>query len=128
MIGLSAGARNKPCFHWVRNLLRKHSQEVIDEFDAKQCSSFAFFWNLLRHRLPLKILEDFDKWMADAMLPRMTPEWKELSEKKGSYSINLPDRSFTFNNVQLAPPAGVMAHNYARCSQFIFSMNLIMLI
>lgn len=124
MIGLSAGARNKPCFHWVRNLLKKHSQENIDEFDAKQCSSFAFFWNLLRHRLPLEVLGNFDKWMADAMLPRMTPEWKELSEK-GSYSINLPGRSFTFNNVQLAPPAGVMAHNYARYSRifFFFRMN-----
>ncbi len=115
MIGLSAGARSKPCFHWVRNLLKKHTQDEIDDFDSKQCSAFAFFWNLLRHRLPLEILANFDGWMNTEMVPRMTTQWKDL-ETKGSYSIDLPfGRNFEFHGVDLAPPAGIMAHNYSRC-------------
>jgi hypothetical protein len=121
MIGLSGGARSKPCFNWVRNLLKKHTQDQIDDFDVKQCSAFAFFWNLLRHRLPLEVLADFDKWMLKDMMPRMSPEWKDLA-KKGSYSVDLPGRYFTFDDVELAPPAGVMAHNYSRYSSFRFSI------
>lgn len=117
MIGLSGGARSKPCFDWVRNLLKKHTQDQIDEFDSKQCSAFAFFWNLLRHRLPLEILANFDKWMQEDMMPRMSPEWKNLATK-GSYSVDLPGQHYTFGNAELAPPAGVMAHNYSRCSLF----------
>lgn len=113
MIGLSGGSRSKPCFDWVRNLLRKNSQDQIDAYDAKQCSAFAFFWNLLRHRLPKNILENFRFWMDNDMMPRMSPEWKKLA-KTGSYSIDLPGQHYTFENVELAPPAGVMAHNYSR--------------
>lgn len=113
MIGLSTGARNKPSFHWVRNLLRKHSQDEIDEFDRKQCSAFTFLWNWLRTHLEKEILENFDAWMNRDIVPCMTPQWKELS-KTGSYTVDLPHKSLSFDNVSLAPPAGVMASNYAR--------------
>lgn len=114
MIGLSAGARSNPTFHWVRNLLCKHSQEVIDEFDLKQCSAFAFLWNWLRNHIHPEVIENFDTWMNTKMLPRMSPEWRKLS-KQGSYTVHLPNQPpLTFNNIELAPPAGVMASNYAR--------------
>lgn len=94
-------------------------QEQIDEFDRKQCSAFALLWNWLHCHLHSDVIANFDEWMDSSMLPCMTPQWQELS-KIGSYTVDLPDRSFTFNNVKLAPPAGVMASNYARCAKFNF--------
>lgn len=59
--------------------------------------------------------------MDETMIPSMSPEWQELS-RQGSYTIELPNQSMTFNDVPLAPPAGVMAHNYARWHFFFFFM------
>ncbi len=115
MIGLSAGARSKLAFHWVCNLLsRKHSQYTIDDFNQKQCSAFTFLWNWLWCNLHKEILDNFDEWMNTTMIPCMTPEWQELS-KKGSYTIELEGQDpMTFNNIELAPPAGMMVSNYVR--------------
>ncbi len=93
-------------------MLKKYTQDQVDDFDAKKCDAFNFFWNLLRHRLPLEVLADFDTWMEKDLIPRMSPQWKDL-EKKGSYSLDFPGRHYTYHNVELAPPAGVMAHNYS---------------
>lgn len=114
MIMLLAAPRNKPAFHWVRNLLHKFTPEEITDFDAKQCSAFAFFWNWLYCHLNKDILKNFDDWMGSAILPHMTSEWQKMS-KTGSYTINLPGCvPLKFNNVKLAPPTDVMAPNYAR--------------
>jgi hypothetical protein len=38
----------------------------------------------------------------------------QLDSHKGSYNLIVNGIPFTFSDVHLAPPAGVMARNYAR--------------
>lgn len=101
-------------FHWVRNVLRKMSDEDKADFRLLQSDAFAFFWNLLKHRLPRVILESWQNWMKAEMIPAMNPNWETHADNQGSYEVKIGDKVLKYNNVQLAPPTAVMAQNYAR--------------
>lgn len=120
-IGYSAGARKRPQFHWVRNLLsRKVDQETINDLDKKTSSAFTLLWNLCKIILPSEVIEDFDEFMKREDMVRMgAPEDAAthaigIGPAVGSYTVNVGDVGFEFHNVEMAPPCGVVAQNYAR--------------
>ncbi|KAF8310426.1 hypothetical protein F5887DRAFT_1081455 [Amanita rubescens] len=110
-IGYSAGSRSKPSFNWVRNV--RSTKTDARDLDQRTCSAFAFFWNLCRGWLPPQIIVDIDRWITKSGLPAMNAT-RQLGSHKGSYNLIVNGIPFTFSDVHLAPPAGVMARNYAR--------------
>lgn len=52
--------------------------------------------------------------MDTTLIPSMNPAWKDTTDRKGSYTLPVDGTSYTFHDVELAPPQGVMAENYSR--------------
>ncbi|GLB39703.1 hypothetical protein LshimejAT787_0702130 [Lyophyllum shimeji] len=123
-MGYSAGARSKPSFHWVRNLLSKAGgPAAAAESDRKASCVYALAWQLLRGHLPEEVIRDFDDFMEKTKLKRMdgngqlSPGILNCTQSPGgagSYSVNANGHEFSFHHVELAPPAGVFGENYAR--------------
>lgn len=117
-VGYSAGARSRPQFDWVRNLLRKpHNPALVAKSDVKCSSVFAFAWQLMRARLPEEIISDFDNYLQATGLKRMDGNGQmgaEHGRRWGTYSIAAGQNCFDFHNVELAPPTGVFGQNYSR--------------
>lgn len=122
-IGFSAGARRAPKFDWVKNITRKDlPKEVITDLNYRSSSAFALFWNLCKGTLPAPIIDDFHSFFEREDMLRMNPAAgaaEDFASGKnhrvtGDYSIQIGDEKFVFKNVELAPPSGVFARNYAR--------------
>ena len=115
-IGYSAGSRDAPAFDWVRNLLStRHTPDDIEEKNVNASSVCAFFWNLMRCRLPDEVLHDFDSFIKAANLCRM--DAKSVMAKDGGsgvYTVFVGEKAFEFHEAELAPPAGLFAENYSR--------------
>ncbi|KAK7047955.1 hypothetical protein VNI00_006283 [Paramarasmius palmivorus] len=115
MSGWSAGSRSSPQFHWARNLLRKASPEQAEKLAYEASWAFALFWNLCKAVLPRPIIEDFETFIRESGIYRMDPG--TVGEgPEGMYSIMTEEGWVTFRNVEMAPPCGVFAKNYARAT------------
>ncbi|KAJ3559157.1 hypothetical protein NP233_g11335 [Leucocoprinus birnbaumii] len=114
LVGFSAGQRSDPQFYWTRNLIRKISEGAAAAFRQDQSFVFALFWNLLLKRLPLEIMDEWKGWIAEEMLPAMNPQWKDHSDNRGLYEIEVLAEKVVFHDAELAPPTGIMSQNYAR--------------
>jgi hypothetical protein len=71
----------------------------------------AIFYNLCLSCLPSEILDDLHAFAE--RIPALNHE-KVTLNRQGSYSINLYGQTFSFKNVQLAPPSLMIGTNYAR--------------
>jgi hypothetical protein len=115
--GYSAGARSKPHFDWVRNLLVKMTAAEMDELNYKTSSAFAVFWNMLKTHMPKDIIDDITDFCDVIGIYRMDAN-RGLPSSTGTYTMELEGLPIQFNDVELAPPCGVMAANYARAIHF----------
>ena len=86
---------------------------MLSELAQDTAAVFALFWNLCRSWLPEEIISDIDNFVTADGLPGMDPG-PITPAPEGAYSITIEDTTFDFHNVQLAPPMGMMASNYAR--------------
>lgn len=86
---------------------------MLSELARDTAAVFALFWNLCRSWLPEEIIRDIDNFVATHGLPGMDPG-AIAPAPEGAYSITIEDATFAFHDVQLAPPMGMMASNYAR--------------
>ena len=74
----------------------------------------------MRALLPVEVLGDYEEWLTANGFPRMDHRGAMGSGTegdswgRGEYYIKRGDDTITFRDVTLAPPAGVMASNYAR--------------
>ncbi|KAH9943786.1 hypothetical protein B0H21DRAFT_865180 [Amylocystis lapponica] len=113
-IGYTAGARSQPSFDWARNLKsKKHSPEFICSLDYKCSSVFALFWNMLLGCLPDQIIDDLTNYLDATGICRMDASGSRTSSH-GEYTVKKGDDAVVFRDVELAPPTGVFAVNYAR--------------
>ncbi|EDR05220.1 uncharacterized protein LACBIDRAFT_329890 [Laccaria bicolor S238N-H82] len=126
-IGFSAGSRNAPKIHWVRNITRCNlPDQVVADLNYRSSSAFALFWNLCKDVLPKPIINDFNAFFEKDGILRMNPAEgaaKDFAKDEhhavtGDYTIQIGDESFLFKNVELAPPCGVFGRNYARAMHF----------
>ena len=117
-VGYSAGARSKPTFDWVRNILSKRtSSNTIDILDRESSHAFSLFWMLIRKKLPSEISDDIISWLNKTGIPRMNKNaLSNLGEESeiGSIDLDIAGNIFSFHSAELAPPAGAMAVNYSR--------------
>ena len=128
MAGYSPGSRAGLKFDWAKNLRSPNlPNDVVKQMNYKTSSAFAFFWNLCRAWLPGVIIADFDDFMAKTGIPAMDGN-RRLNSIDGDYEATIGGLTYKFNNVQLAPPQGAMAVNYARydlCSAFNHGLELL---
>ena len=126
--GYSAGSRSLPCFDWVRNILSKRlSNDAIDALDRETAHVFALFWMLIRRRLPSSVSDDLVDWMAETGIQRMNKDilrsFQDPEENNfGEIELDIGDDLFSFQWAEFAPPSGVMAANYSRYFESIFSI------
>jgi hypothetical protein len=128
IVGWSCGSRSEPCFGWARNLLGTHTPEEVSDFNEHQCGVFAFFWNLLRYRLPREVLNDYDKFFTTTLVPAMNASKHPQLDRTGDYVIRAGNHEFKFSDAELAPPSGLMVQNYTRCAArlvYFYLANLI---
>ena len=117
-VGYSAGARSRPSFAWVRNILsRCTSPSTIDTLDRKSSHVYSLFWMLIQKKLPNVISDDIITWLAQTNIPRMNKNGLlELGEECniGEIELDIAGNLFSFHQAEYAPPSGVMAANYSR--------------
>lgn len=90
------------------------------DLDKKTSSAFALLWNLCKIILPNEVIEDFDAFMRREDMVHMGAPEDAAGHAIGmgpalrSYTVHVGDVGFEFHDVEMAPPCGVMAQNYAR--------------
>ena len=125
--GLSAGSRHRPCIDWVQNILSKRlSDDTIAKLDRETAHVFSLFWMLIRRRLPGTVSDDLINWMAETGMQHMNKgvlqDFQKDSESNfGEIELDIGNDLFNFQSAEFAPPSGVMAANYSRHFQSIFS-------
>ncbi|KAI0353733.1 hypothetical protein OH77DRAFT_585922 [Trametes cingulata] len=114
-VGYTAGARSRPSFNWVRNLLRRQelSPDFLASSDYQTSCLFALAWNLIRARLPEAISTDWIDFLRSNGLPAMDAGIG-TEELTGDYVIQFGDDKVTFHEAELAPPTGLLNLNYSR--------------
>ncbi|KAF7784937.1 hypothetical protein Agabi119p4_1102 [Agaricus bisporus var. burnettii] len=118
--GFSAGSRSQPQFHWARNIIRKLPPEAAFDFRLRQSYAFALFWNMLLKRLPAEIMDEWNGWIDQEMLPGMHPSWTGggRGDTAGECIFPVYNGHVKLSAAKYAPPAGVMAQNYSRAVHF----------
>ncbi len=113
--GYSAGARSKPQFDWVRNILRKQelSPDFIASSDHRTSCLFAIAWNICRTQLPATIMDPWIAFNEANKLPRMDGGLRSTATT-GDVTIELGGDPVTFHGMDLAPACGMMGQNYSR--------------
>lgn len=111
-VGFSAGSRSAPAFDWVRNLPAKIDPTERDKMNKNISAAFALFWNLCRFWLPPVVINDIDKFMEDTKIYPMDGSAR-TGKLSGKYEVIVDGVEFEFTDARLAPPAGVVAQNYA---------------
>lgn len=132
--GYSAGSRSDSsslAFAWVKNLLSqklRKQPEKVETHNIAISSMFAIFWQLLLHRAPPEITDDFHEFMMREEIVRMDAGGAMVEKSpgedatwltpkpRGFYNVEYKGEKCTFNGAELAPPCGVMSENYARCA------------
>ncbi|KAI0351087.1 hypothetical protein OH77DRAFT_1411632 [Trametes cingulata] len=114
-VGYTAGARSRPSFNWVRNLLRRQelSPEFLASSDYQTSCLFALAWNMIRARLPGAVTADWIEFLRSNGLPAMDAGIG-IGGTKGDYVIRFGDEEVTFHEAELAPPTGLLNLNYSR--------------
>ena len=120
LLGYSAGSRSCPHFDWVRNITAGDlSQSDIDKANSDASSLFAFTWQMMRKKIPDEVIADFDCFMKETGMPRMGGLGTTGADaSKGEYEVYADGNPFVFDNVELAPPSGVIGQNYSRCNKY----------
>lgn len=76
---------------------------------------------MIRNIVPPEVVADFDDFVARSGIPRMDGNG-QLPE--GTYEVPIDCMTFPFQNVELAPPGGVVGENYSRCALNLFHLML----
>ena len=120
LIGYSAGSRNNKQFYWAKNLSsKKFTQEKIHKLDFESSSVFALFWNMAKTHFPDAIIKDTTDFFTSIGACGMDAD-SGAKATKGIYGLEVDGLNIEFHGVDLAPPMGVFASNYAKwvCLQY----------
>lgn len=117
-MGMSAGSRSASQLDWVKNIrVRAKDEDEHLKNDYNASCAFAMFWNLCRTILPDNIISDIEEFMKTAG-PDMRMDGHGRmpinDDGTGEFTLSIGGEHWKFCKAHLAPPAGVMASNYAR--------------
>ncbi|KAG6836575.1 hypothetical protein H0H93_006531 [Arthromyces matolae] len=125
LMGYSAGSRSKTAFDWVKNITKKTTEAEKLESDAAGSVLFALAWQLMKSQIPQEVIDDFTDFVKDLRIRRMDRGTQERNSKTlvdisraeenhGTLRVAVGKEEFEFDNVELAPPSGVVGRNYSR--------------
>jgi len=98
----------------VKNIQsKKVHPDSIKDLDYKTSSAFALFWNMAKAHIDDDIIADFTKIFDEIGIFRMDANTR-LPPGTGVYTVEVEGIPIEFHNVELAPPQGMLAINYAR--------------
>jgi hypothetical protein len=95
------------------------SAEQVQTINYRSSSAFALLWNMAKNRVPDEVIDDITDFCDRTGIYRMDANMR-LPSAEGVYGVDIGDHAIQFHGVELAPPTGVMATNYARCVEFKF--------
>lgn len=104
----------------MRNLEHKKrlTPERVASSDYASSCLLAVGWNIIRSAFPPVITSDWIDFLCANGLPAMDAGVGSASHS-GDYSIQYGDDTITFHDAELAPPTGILNHNYSRYTDFI---------
>ncbi|KAG6820043.1 hypothetical protein H0H93_006180, partial [Arthromyces matolae] len=136
LMGYSAGSRSKTAFDWVRNITKKMSDEQKAASDMAGSVLFAVAWQLMKSQVPQEVIDDFNDFVKALGIRRMDKEAggnggkadvaprdsgdgkvkvsiRGVEQGRGRLGLAVGEEEFEFDNVELAPPSGVVGQNYS---------------
>jgi hypothetical protein len=108
LFGTSTGPRNNKIVGWVRNLANRWMKSPDrKDHDTELSSLFGLFYSLVRAQISPEIVEDFERTIRDANLPRI--------DFHGNNEFIIPfDCPLRFSGYEMAPPEGYAAIDYLK--------------
>ena len=93
----------------LKKKFRKNRRSDHDEHERDISALFGLFYSLLRAQAPPEIIEDLEKAMTTAGLPRLD------FDKRMEFSLSfMSDDPMTFYGYPLSPPEGYITRNFTK--------------
>ncbi|KAI0481029.1 hypothetical protein GGR56DRAFT_688446 [Xylariaceae sp. FL0804] len=110
--GYTCGSRHCPQLQMAARSTRldtvakqTHERELNDRAQGMA----GLVWNMLRSRLPAEIIADYNDLIRDIDLPRM-----DMGRDDETFTFEVGGKKVTFRGLEMPPPSGLSAINYAR--------------
>lgn len=110
--GYTCGSRHEPQIQMASPCVRLNTpekQERERNLNVKAQGMAGLIWNMMRSRLPPEIINAYNDLIEQNDLPRM-----DMMRDDDTFSFRIDGRSVTFRDLELPPPSGMSAINYAR--------------
>ncbi|KAI1504255.1 hypothetical protein F5X99DRAFT_406324 [Biscogniauxia marginata] len=110
--GYTCGSRHDPQIQLAASSLRLNT--AAKQINEKQLNDRAqgmagLAWNMMKSRLPPEIIADYNDTIFDNDFPRM-----DMGREDESFTFRVGGKDVTFEGLELPPPSGIAAINYAR--------------
>ncbi|KAI9062195.1 hypothetical protein FKP32DRAFT_1544176, partial [Trametes sanguinea] len=96
---------------------KRLTPEQVASSDYASSCLLAVGWNIIRSVFPPAITADWIDFLCANGLPAMDAGVGSASHS-GDYSIQYGEDTITFHDAELAPPTGILNHNYSRAIHF----------
>lgn len=117
--GWNSGQRNARIFGLVRNIKRTLSGEKRNQQDQQILGICSLAWNLLTAHLPLEVIDEVSKAIADAELPTMSIPYGDNGELVWFYPQCIPILYF-----QMAMSCSCLQELYISMLQIVLQLKL----
>ncbi|KAI1136383.1 hypothetical protein F5Y05DRAFT_420136 [Hypoxylon sp. FL0543] len=114
--GYTCGSRHQPQIQLAACCVRlstKEKREREDRLNRNAQGMAGLVWNLMKSRLPPEIIADYNDTIRKNDFPRM-----DMMRDDETFTFEVHGRKVTFetgeNGLELPPPSGLSAINYAR--------------
>ncbi|RYP80725.1 hypothetical protein DL769_002322 [Monosporascus sp. CRB-8-3] len=110
--GYTCGSRNQPRIQMAAPNVRldtHEKQERERRLNVKAQGMAGLLWNMMRSRLPPEIIAEYNDLIEEYDLPRM-----DMMRDDDTFSFKIDGKMVTFRDLELPPPSGLSAINYAR--------------
>ncbi|KAI5917929.1 hypothetical protein F4810DRAFT_726568 [Camillea tinctor] len=110
--GYTCGSRHDPQIQLAASSLRLNT--VAKRINEEQLNNRAqgmagVMWNSMRSRLPSEIIDDYNDTILENNFPRM-----DMGREDDTFTFKTSGGDITFEGLELPPPSGLSAINYAR--------------
>ncbi|KAI1489216.1 hypothetical protein F5X96DRAFT_684239 [Biscogniauxia mediterranea] len=110
--GYTCGSRHDPQIQLAASSLRLNTEAKRrneEQLNHRAQGMAGVMWNLMRSRLPSEIIDDYNDTILENDFPRM-----DMGREDNTFTFQVGGDDITFKGLELPPPSGISAINYAR--------------
>ncbi|CAJ2506820.1 Uu.00g080060.m01.CDS01 [Anthostomella pinea] len=110
--GYTCGSRHDPQIQLAAPCVRLNTvakQQSEEQLNIRAQGMAGLTWNMMKSRLPLEITATYNDMIEAYDLPRM-----DMGRDDDAFTFQLKGQDVTFQGLELPPPSGLSAINYAR--------------